>query len=268
MRLSVNNFINRKKLLESTISFMEKQLGQNEPGKLWVCSSKDYDQYYFHDKKEGKNKIYLGTTATDQVIKLAQQEYYVSALKAAIDELKTLNILIKKYQKGVVEDIYDRLPSGKQKLVTPVMLNDEEFVKQWMEKPYPEVPKKFRTDFEKKNVFSDKGLAVRSKTEASISNKYDAYGIPMKYEEPLYLKGVGWVLPDFKLLNVRLRKELIHEHMGMMDDPQYADKNVEKINNYMRNGYMPGKNLILTFETRNEPFDARLMDLIIESYLL
>ena len=83
----------------------------------------------------------------------------------------------------------------------------------------------------------------------------------------MYLKGYGWVNPDFRVLNIRLRKEFIHEHLGKMDDPEYAVKNIAKLNAYMRNGYFPGKNLIITFETQSAPFDARIMDDIIEQYL-
>ena len=53
-----------------------------------------------------------------------------------------------------------------------------------------------------------------------------------------------------------------------MDDPEYAEENVAKINAYEKNGYYPGKNLILTFETKGNPFDVRKIEDIAKQYLL
>lgn len=70
-----------------------------------------------------------------------------------------------------------------------------------------------------------------------------------KYEFPLKLKGYGIVYPDFTLLDVKHRREIYWEHFGMMDNPEYAYKAVLKLETYMKNGFYPGKNLLLTFET-------------------
>ena len=43
-------------------------------------------------------------------------------------------------------------------------------------------------------------------------------------------------------------KELYWEHMGMMDNGEYAEKAVRKISAYYQNGIYPGEALILTFE--------------------
>ena len=36
----------------------------------------------------------------------------------------------------------------------------------------------------------------------------------------------------------------------MMDDPEYADNAVRKINVYIKNGFCPGQRLIVTMETQ------------------
>ena len=43
----------------------------------------------------------------------------------------------------------------------------------------------------------------------------------------------------------------------MMDDPDYVHKALNKINTYIRNGYIPGKNLLLTYESRAIPLNMR-----------
>ena len=57
----------------------------------------------------------------------------------------------------------------------------------------------------------------------------------------------------------------IYEHG---DQWEYVEENVAKIRAYERNGYFPGKNLILTFETKAHPFDAKRIEDIAAQYLL
>ena len=59
-----------------------------------------------------------------------------------------------------------------------------------------------------------------------------------------------------------------HEHFGKMDDPQYARKALEKIRLYENNGIFIGEQLILTFESSEQPLDNREFELLIEKYLI
>ncbi|MBR3260594.1 MAG: hypothetical protein IKF95_04515 [Firmicutes bacterium] len=195
---------------------------------------------------------------------LAQKEYDEKVLKYARTELNSLNKLIRRYEIGTAEDIYENLPPARRALVTPIFIPDDQFVKNWLAQQYEGL------GFEEgaPEFYAESGLRVRSKSEIGIANKYDELQIPMLFERPLKLKGWKTVYPDFTLLNVRLRKEFIHEHLGKMDDPEYAEENVAKINAYEKNGYYPGKNLILTFETKGNPFDVRKIEDIAKQYLL
>ena len=92
--------------------------------------------------------------------------------------------------------------------------------------------------------------------------------VPYRYEYPLYLEGADTIYPDFMVLNVRLRKELYWEHFGIMDDAEYAEKAVRKIAKYYMNGFYPGENLILTYETRATPLNVLQIKEIIKHYLL
>ena len=74
--------------------------------------------------------------------------------------------------------------------------------------------------------------------------------------------------PDFMILNIRLRKVFIHEHLGMMDNPDYAAKALEKILTYQNNGFWPGEDLIITFEHSACPFDIKTAEAIIDRYYL
>ena len=55
---------------------------------------------------------------------------------------------------------------------------------------------------------------------------------------------------------------------GMMDDPEYANKNIKKISIYEQNGYHAGNNMILTFESSQVPLSSNIIKDKIEQYLL
>ena len=93
------------------------------------------------------------------------------------------------------------------------------------------------------------------------------YDVPYKYECPVMLDG-RLVYPDFNILNVRKRKELYWEHLGLLDDPDYLEKNLNKLNRYAMNGYFPGDRLILTYETAGSPLNMRIIELLIRKYCL
>ena len=81
------------------------------------------------------------------------------------------------------------------------------------------------------------------------------------------MRGVGITYPDFTILNTENRQEIYWEHLGMMDDPNYVDMAIKKINTYEQNGILLGKNLILTYETKKNPLNSKTIKLIIQHYL-
>ncbi|MBP3758871.1 MAG: hypothetical protein J6I83_03395 [Firmicutes bacterium] len=264
MRLSLNNFKNRVDYLNKLINEKEERLKNAPEGYLRTAYKNGNPEYYLKKSQKEKTGRYLKRSERETAVLLAQKDYDRRVVKSAETELKILNRLIDSYELGTAEDIYGKLQPARRALVTPILLPDEEFAKNWLAQPYEGL------GFEESapEYYAESGLRVRSKSEIGIANKYDEFEIPMLFERPIKLKGWKTVYPDFTLLNVRLRKEFIHEHLGKMDDPEYLMENIAKINAYMKNGYFPGKNLILTFETKSQPFDLRIMDEIINQYLL
>ena len=100
-----------------------------------------------------------------------------------------------------------------------------------------------------------------------IADELYSAGIPYRYECKTLI-GDRTVFPDFTVLNVARRKVYIWEHLGKLDDPDYADNTAVKLNNYMANGYYPGVNLLLTWETARTPIKMKLVREIIARFLL
>jgi hypothetical protein len=92
--------------------------------------------------------------------------------------------------------------------------------------------------------------------------------IPYHYECPLQLKGYGTVYPDFMLLNRRTRKEYYYEHLGIMDQPDYCEKAIRKIETYEKNGIYNGEQLLLSYETSRQPLNMKSVERMIERYLM
>ena len=83
------------------------------------------------------------------------------------------------------------------------------------------------------------------------------------YERGLFLPVTEkWIYPDFTILNPETREEIYWEHFGMLDEPEYANKAILKLNEYELNGIHLGHQLIATFETSSQPLDISLVESI------
>ena len=72
--------------------------------------------------------------------------------------------------------------------------------------------------------------------------------------------------PDFTIKHPRTGKIYYWEHFGMMDDEEYIKKACSKLQVYALNGIVPSVNLIMTFETSENPLGAEEVMELIEKY--
>ena len=236
---------------------------KNAPDRgIAVSRSNGCDQYFWVDR-ESKSRVYAKACELDMIRKIAQRDYE-SAVNAKLKTLrKRLDAFLKKYDVSEVDKVYSNMSEARQKLVSPVIDTDETFLNKWRSVSYDGL--KFTDNCE---FYTNNGIRVRSKSELIIANALEESGVPYRYECPLFLKGLGNIHPDFTCLNVKDRKEIIWEHFGMMDNIAYANKNTLKIQAYNQNGYLPGKNLIMTFETSQHPISSGIIKNIIEEILV
>ncbi|MBR5953238.1 MAG: hypothetical protein IKZ85_08190 [Pseudobutyrivibrio sp.] len=80
--------------------------------------------------------------------------------------------------------------------------------------------------------------------------------------------GYNTIYPDFVALNIRTRKTIYWEHLGIVADIEYATKNFKKIQGYEKNGYLLGRDLIITMESAEAPIDVKLVEKKIKEFLL
>ena len=215
------------------------------------------------DKKSisGKwNRRYITNENMSLAKSLAKKYYYITLKKVIQKRLKVLRRLIQDYPAQEIEAIYDEMSNERKLLIEPIEMTVKEKVKQWENEIY-----------EKNTMYSDnlryeteQGELVRSKSEVIIANILFQHreDILYKYERPLQIIVNGkekTIYPDFTILNLHTGKMIYWEHAGLLDDPFYAGEFVRKINGYIANDLLPGRDMLLTFETQSNALDIGMV---------
>ncbi|MGN0404153.1 MAG: hypothetical protein ACI4F1_02910 [Bariatricus sp.] len=260
-----------KDLLQARKSFLlqvkeekEEALRKVPEGSLRVCSHGKRTQYYHRNDPKDFNGVYIRSKDIELAKELAQKDYDRRVLRAIEKEVDAIDKYFGDYPAVNIEHVYDSLHIERQKLIKPIRKSDQQFLQDWESVEYR--GKEF--DEKMPEFYTAKGERVRSKSEVIIADTLCREGIPYRYEYPLYLRGTGRIYPDFTTLNLRMRKEILWEHLGMMDDFEYAEKAIQKIGVYERNGIFPGEGLILTYETKKQPLNSKTIMLMVQHYLL
>lgn len=244
--------------IEQLINELQVCLNESIEGTLRVTHNHGSVQFY-HNKKKGDTKgEYIKKKDENIALRLAQQDYdrkFIQYLMNKRTMLKNLLGSIKEISDKKIDDmnIYNGLSVDRKKLVDSHIIDDITYKEEWIKDKY--LGKGFTEN--DPEIITEKGERVRSKSEKLIADKLYMMDIPYRYECPITLYGIGKIYPDFTILKVESRKEVILEHFGMMDNPDYSDKAIKKINMLEKNGYNMGDNLLCTFETSKTPINMK-----------
>ena len=216
-------------------------------GKVYVKKKRKTNQFYKITPDGDRNGKYIKAGERDVAESLVKREYNEKCLNEIEKEIRALEKMLKTCNSENLENVISKLAPVKQ---TMVMKSYDESMD------------------DEEGVFTEKDEKVRSKSEKIIADKLNLMGIPYIYELPLHLDGLGYIKPDFTALNPDTREECIWEHFGMMENPEYASKAMNKLNVYARNGYTVGDNLIITMEGQSQPLNTRNLDKVIRKNLM
>jgi hypothetical protein len=167
-----------------------------------------------------------------------------------------------------MDNIYDSLSDARKKLVIPLYQTIKEQVRTWSEEEYEEnnnYPENLRYE-------TEQGEIVRSKSEVIIANILykDREDILYKYEKPLTLVIDGkekQVHPDFTIINVHTGKITYWEHAGLMDDAHYVNEFIRKMNSYVANGFVIGRDVVVSYETQSLPLDIKVVKRMVQEII-
>ena len=250
--------------LQLAIDFLQKQIDRAPEGSL--CGSRSHSSWQWQ-RLLGNVRMYLPCNKNKLIKALAQKKYNTLVLKELVKQRDVLDKLVKSYVPQNGEKIFMSMGDRLREQIVPLNIPDSDFADLWQRLRY-----KGKT-IENTGLLTAKGECVRSKSEIIIADVLASLGIPYRYEFPHELKCVESsrcvkVYSDFTCLNVRTRKEFVWEHFGMMDDAEYAQNAVVKIEMYQNSGYFLGDNFIFTMESRDKPLNSQMVQKLAKKYLV
>ena len=258
--------LSAQKELKSRISSLERELKSCPPGSLRCHKHGAKYRYYqfFPDPKNPKNGIrhHISSKNLDLARDLARKAYILYQLHDLQNELKAVESYLKNHKNPRTEDLSILMRNeGFRKLLLPSFYSLTDELEEWKNAQYDrleEYP-------ESLNVQTITGDYVRSKSESMIYSMLVQKGIPFRYECKLILDSIT-IYPDFTIRHPRSGMFVIWEHFGLSDNSEYQSNMLSKHSIYLRNGYIPGYNLILTYETKDHPLSYHLINDITDHY--
>lgn len=270
----LKDILNKKlKDLETIQKSCEKKLRYAPKGSIYAIENKNTYQYYW--QREDGTRQYINKSNKDIIPKLVQKEYEKRVWTIIQNNRNCIENMLNKYEFKETMKAYEDISHKKKMFITPYVLSDKEYAVTWQqeqnelkEQNMSKVSEKYILTGGDNAIITEKGEVVRSKSEKIIADKLYMKEIPYVYEQPLYLKGYGYVVPDFKILNVRTKKEYYLEHFGMMDDYEYAKNAIKKIECFQKNEIYPGEKLLITLEASDSPLNMIILEKMVNKYLL
>ena len=236
--------------LRGILSRTSERLKSVPDGKLEISKENNHTVYrQSFPRKNGekrKQRIYLSNKEEALIRALVQKSFDEKVFQAASKQEHAISSFLNTYDPDALRNIYANLSPERKAIVIADIMD-------------PEPSGEF---------FTSRNEHVRSKSELIIANTLFQREIPYRYEPPLkIIPGKKNWHPDFQVMNPNTLRVYIWEHLGMMDDPDYCNKNIEKIHAYQKAGIFPGDNLIITMETSTKPLSTKEINLIIDQYL-
>ncbi len=260
-------------------------------GKLRISHNGNKEQYYYREVSRVDEKMILSEKKANEeknmendggvgvtyslgkyirqadvklAYNLAQRDYDEDLLKLAKKRLAHVQAMLKDCESDEMEGVYEKLNPYRKKLVTPRIITNEEYASKWSAVEYE------KKSFEEGTavIMSDKGERVRSKSEKIIADMLQKNGVPYRYEAPLTFKNGRTIHPDFTVLNVTRKQEIYWEHLGMMDNTDYCESALARIEMYQRNKIILGENLIISYETSKHPIETVMIERNIREFCL
>ena len=75
------------------------------------------------------------------------------------------------------------------------------------------------------------------------------------------------IYPDFTILNKHTGKVTYWEHAERMDDSHYANEFVRKMNTYIANDLLLGRDVVVSFESLSNPLDIKVVKRLVKQII-
>lgn len=265
-----------RKKLEEHIEKKEAFIQKAPQGILGCYPNGDCWRWYVIEygvEKDGSNtarktkRKYLSKAEEETATALALKGLYEKELLDDKQELRAINMYLKNCSSFERGNKYVERVSEFSRLLSEHYESQQraksEHIEKWLADKYTgPVPHP-----EELKVPTRAGFNVRSKSERDIIRLLMEHEIPFKYEQHMKY-GNEDLYPDFTILSPTTGKVFLWEHNGIMDKEGYAIKKLKEEGYYYKLGYVRGKNMIVTYEQRNEGIDEKEAEFIIHHVIL
>ena len=217
----------------------------------------------------------LGTLPTGCLVthKRGEYEYYgrqyyldgqsKEAYVSAADKPRVESLLKRRKKvKELIKEVRAALKGHNRevKQIRAVQQQEQEAAKR---KQFQESQLHNRYHWEELVHYTLRGEFVRSKSELNLANYLHLHGVDYIYEMPLELWTGKIVSPDF---SIKVGDQWIFiEHLGRLDEPEYAARWAAKEAAYKAAGIIEGVNLLCTRE-QNGHLDMQEIDFLFRLY--
>ena len=270
----IENEIGNCKAVHYRLSRRLNKLAVTGADERLSCNTKSNGKKYFSEvwMENGVKKTrYLGSESNKEVLEIQEKRFLrktlpmlekkIKALEICVGEIWPLNYL---ELNESLPKVY-RLPPEKVK----EMVGSDSAEKWYLEATKQKVKDdaRFGISHPEDLIHTAKdGTKMRSKSEVAIANELINREIPYIYEKPLFVNN-HLMHPDFMFYSYSRMKPMIWEHAGMIGDEGYRSGFEKRMDQYMRGGFAPCVDVILTFDTTDGRLDTRIIDAIIDEYL-
>ncbi len=228
---------------------IRRELQSMPPGRLEALQQ--HGRIYYYQNVQARRR---GITQQPSLVQqLARKRYLQEERKILQHNLQRIDKALEGYESCGMNEILQRIPARISRLPR------EYFYKKHITRNYDKNPV-----YPENLVYATNGgEMVRSKSEQSIGNMLEEYGIDYSYDRRV--DGQSHYA-DFTIY-CRDGSKIIWEHFGLMDaDEDYYRKALSRMEDYRRQGWRQWRNLIYTFE--EDVRDPKALREIVEEFIL
>ena len=247
------------KRLEKEIIKLTKQIDALPKGKISISHTGKYTKWYHIVDKA---KCIISKNNRKLANALAAKKYFIYMREDLEQEKCAIDFYLRHHKMEKKADILYQKKEYTE-LIAPFFKPTSKELLQWMNFPY----EKNTTHLEQIVHKTISGNMVRSKSEAMIDMFLFKNKVPFRYECALKF-GEIVLFPDFTIRHPKTGAIYYWEHFGLMDHPQYTKNAYAKLQLYTDHKIVPGIQLITTFETKETPLSADLVEKIVTYYFL
>ncbi|MBR5356369.1 MAG: hypothetical protein IK121_05565 [Lachnospiraceae bacterium] len=247
------SLLNRYEFLCKEIEKCRNAIKYAPPGKLEIYKNRSNTKWYV--KPDIGEARYISKSEDKLASELALKRVETERLKLYEKELHALELFLNHVP--TQEQIFKS--TELQTKFSSLVLPGKQIKTSWADDPFasnPAFPENLKHKSPSKHL-------LRSKSECLIDMQLFYRKIPFRYENQLIIDGQVHY-PDFTFYKESTGEFRYWEHFGMMDDPKYRKRALEKEEFYYSHDFFPCENIYFTYETSDSPITIPTIDKIID----